>query len=99
MATLLLDGRVLVTGGQTCTPIAQGTKTANIETAVGGCSAGIGDSSDVWDPTTNAFSRTGSMTRQRLAHTATLLSDGRVLITGNSVRLGDADTAEVYELR
>lgn len=66
-ATLLKDGRVLITGGYNC---------ADAE------HAGIWATAELYDPATGAFRATGSMGVAREFHTATLLTDGRVLITG-----------------
>ena len=68
-ATRLLDGRVLITGGYNC---------GNAETE------GLWASAELFDPQTATFSPTGSMAAPRAGHTATLLADGRVLITGGS---------------
>jgi large repetitive protein len=67
-ATLLRDGRVLVSGG------VLGRPDATIE--------GTLASVEVWDPATETFSSTGSMAEDRRNHTATLLPDGRVLVVG-----------------
>ena len=69
-ATLLQDGRVLITGGYNC---------ADAE------HAGIWASAELYDPTTGTFRATGSMGTAREFHTATLLADGRVLITGGII--------------
>ena len=66
-ATLLQDGRVLITGGDNCGDAEH---------------AGIWASAELYDPATGTFSPTGSMGTPRACHTATLLADGRVLITG-----------------
>ena len=66
-ATLLRDGRVLIAGGYNCARAGQD---------------GIWGSAELYDPATGTFSPTGPMTTPREMHTATLLADGRVLITG-----------------
>jgi Tol biopolymer transport system component len=63
----------------------------------GSCST----AAEVYDPSTGAFTPTGSMTAARAASAATRLQDGRVLFTGGS-GCADADTgirasAELYD--
>jgi Galactose oxidase, central domain len=89
-ATLLADGRVLIAGGYTDAwnpmpyPLDGHAVTATAE---------------IYDPSTGAFTSTGSMVTPRAYHTATLLPDGRVLIA--SGRGGGSDdnlaTAELYD--
>jgi WD40 repeat protein len=50
------------------------------------------NSAELFDPATGLFQPTGSMTAARSGHSATLLSDGRVLIAG-----GLDQTAEIYD--
>jgi N-acetylneuraminic acid mutarotase len=67
--TVLRDGRVLVAGGE------------------GACASGGGltcvlVSAEIYDPQTGKWSDTGSMHVARLGHSATLLDNGQVLVTG-----------------
>jgi hypothetical protein len=58
------------------------------------------DSAEVYDPASGSFTPTGSMSSPRSFHTATLLSDGRVLVAGGHVsnHPGSAlATAEIYD--
>ncbi|EPX60686.1 PKD domain protein [Cystobacter fuscus DSM 2262] len=49
-------------------------------------------SAEVYDPATGTWSPTGSMATSRYRHTATLLRNGRVLVTGGSY----SGTSELY---
>ena len=69
-ATVLADGRVLITGGWTAEKTSMITR------------QDVTDGAEIFDPATNAFRPVGSMRIRRFGHTATLLRDGRVLITG-----------------
>jgi hypothetical protein len=56
--------------------------------------------SKLYDPSTGTFTRTGDMTIDRDMHTATLLPDGRVLITGSRLLYSDGQSnprAELYD--
>jgi hypothetical protein len=85
-ATLLQDGRLLVTGGM----IPAETGLDSIATA------------ELYDPASATFTATGSMTVKRSLHVAALLQDGRVLVVGPAAlapgetqvsdTLGSADT-------
>jgi hypothetical protein len=79
-ATLLRDGNVLITGG--------GANTDSSGSSITGA--------EIFDAATLKFRATGSMHYARIAHTATLLSDGRVLVAGG--RGSDVNaTAEIYD--
>ncbi len=59
--------------------------------------AGITHSdSELYDPNTGQWTPTGTMTVPRQQHAATLLSDGRVLVTGG-VSIDPPYTAELYD--
>jgi len=77
--TLVADGRVLATGG--FEPGARDVPVAIVAVAF----------AELYDPTTETWTVTGSLNQARLGHTATLLTDGRVLVAG-----GDAP-AELYD--
>ncbi len=84
-ATLLSDGSVLVAGG-----------TNGASNASGGYAALA--SAELYDPASGKFSKAGSMTVARLDDTATLLSDGRVLIVGGDDASGKVlASAELYQ--
>jgi N-acetylneuraminic acid mutarotase len=87
-AVLLPDGQVLVTGGYTY------DTTGNNGTAL--------SSAELYDPSTGTWTATGSIAQARAGQTATLLSDGTVLVSGgqdirNNAGLGNLATAELYD--
>jgi galactose oxidase-like protein len=69
-ATLLRDGRVLIAGGLTCCQVPNPSPEFYANTA------------EIYDPSTDEFTPTGSMHDARGNHAAALLPDGRVLISG-----------------
>jgi hypothetical protein len=80
-ATAFPDGRVLIVGG------------------VGGGYARSTylASAELYDPKTGSFSPTDSMTTARTDPTATVLSDGRVLIAGGGNGSTSLASAELYQ--
>lgn len=80
--TLLLDGRVLVTGGY-------GGPYQYSSSAVA--------SAELWDPTTSTFHETDSMASPRVQHTATVLPDGRVLVVGGAGPGNGQAEAEIWD--
>jgi deoxycytidylate deaminase len=84
-ATLLSDGKVLIAGG--CTNLQSGEVQCNKYLS----------SAEIYDPATDKFTATGSMNNARRDHTATLLSDGRVLITGGTNGTSALNSAEIYD--
>jgi N-acetylneuraminic acid mutarotase len=82
--TRLPSGRVLIAGGGND----GGESSIGVNTA------------DLFDPTTNTISATGTLTNARREHTNTLLSDGRVLVAGGSSTRFSTSTlssAEIYD--
>jgi N-acetylneuraminic acid mutarotase len=87
-ATLLDDGRVLVAGG--------GSVGAPTFAATAGA--------EIYDPTTNSWTVAASMSIPRSLHTATLLDDGEVLVTGGATAYTNSlgavtASAEIYNPR
>ena len=82
-AVLLGIGKVLIAGGEGC---ANGKVCSNVPSD----STVNLSSAELYNPTTGKFTPTGSMAAPRLDAVATLLPDGKVLITG------DSEWAEVY---
>jgi hypothetical protein len=75
-ATELADGRVLVMGGQ-------GLNAEGVQIDL--------SSAEIFDPGMHTWTLTDSLKHTRYGHTATLLSDGRVLVVG-----GALDTTELF---
>ncbi|NVN90125.1 MAG: hypothetical protein HXX11_05920 [Desulfuromonadales bacterium] len=87
-ATLLKNGKVLITGGEQADP--------GCQTCIVGI---ILKSAELYDPVMGAFSATGNMSAGRVGHTATLLQNGKVLITGGAINYSGSGTgdAELYD--
>jgi len=81
-ATLLSDGRVLVTGGITLV----GTDSQPLRSA------------ELYNPASGTFLKGADMNVAHVFHTATLLADGRVLVTGGGFSNPTiTNTAEVFD--
>jgi WD40 repeat protein len=52
---------------------------------------------EIFDPNTSTFIGTGGLVTPRIVHTATLLKDGTVLVTGGLNEAGTLATAELYQ--
>jgi hypothetical protein len=82
-ATLLADGRVLMSGGF---GVASGPGAPGPEHA------------EIFDPTTGTFAPAGELQAGRFLHSATLLTDGRVLVVGGVANPSDRSAVELTEL-
>jgi hypothetical protein len=91
-STLLPDGTVLIAGGDDLDHYLISTYCINLADATPG-------RAELYDPGAGMFSVTSTMTAPRELHSATLLNDGTVLITGgtNIGVAGSLATAEIYE--
>jgi N-acetylneuraminic acid mutarotase len=82
-ATLLPNGKVLVAGGFSCAPPPASCFALN--------------SAELYDPATGTWSNTGNLDTARDSHTATLLSNGKILIAGGFLNGGELNSAELYD--
>jgi N-acetylneuraminic acid mutarotase len=73
---------------------------SGIVLVVGGCNASscntVTATAELYDPNAGTWATTGSLSIARDFHTATLLSDGRVLVAGGHETSGTIAQAEVY---
>jgi N-acetylneuraminic acid mutarotase len=79
--TLLHSGKALVVGGR-------GANTRHVK---------VFNSAELYDPATGKWNGTASLNTARWAHTATLLSDGKVLVVGGHDGIGHLRSAELYD--
>ena len=79
-ATLLKSGKVLIAGGDACMFGYSYYEACPLSSA------------EVYDAVAGTFSATGSMSVTRVFHTATVLSNGKLLVTG-----GHGTSAELYD--
>ena len=67
----------------------------------GGCNKGdcgtVAKTAELFNPRTRTWTPTGSLKTGRDYHTATLLSDGRVLVTGGYTVQGASNSVELYD--
>jgi hypothetical protein len=90
-ATLLRDGRVLIAGGLVCCLVEGNTVSETVT-----------DSAEVFDPASGTFTPTGPLGVARALHQATLLPDGRILLSGGfglppAANAPDATQSEIYD--
>jgi hypothetical protein len=80
-ASLLGDGRVLVSGGLD-------GSAAPLQSL---------DSAEIYDPTTRTWVAVGPLGMARSGHSSTLLEDGRVLVAGGEAPGGALDSTELFD--
>ena len=98
----VLSGDSALTGGTEIVSASLTSIGSQTISATDTATASITGSSSAIEVSTNSnvhgFHPTGDMETERAEHTATLLADGRVLITGGNITTGDRlATAEIYD--
>ncbi|HET7152830.1 MAG TPA: kelch repeat-containing protein, partial [Candidatus Kapabacteria bacterium] len=81
-ATVLPNGKVVVIGGEYAGDSYSGTPTNSVE---------------IFDPPTETWSSAGTIIDARQNHTATLLEDGTILLTGGYSGYGFLNSCEIYD--
>jgi len=90
-AVALIDGRVLIMGGAT-------DMISEACTVIPNCTVGTAlDSAELFDPETNTFTPTESMTSPRYSAVADRLQDGRVIIASGVDSNTSVATAEIFD--
>jgi PKD repeat protein len=80
----LTDGRVLVVGGH--------------DASISCADAPVGNSAEIYDPATAAWTLTGNLSVNRSSAVAVRLADGRVLVAGGGDRCGNVrKAAEIFD--
>ena len=64
---------------------------------MGGNTTATASQADVYNPATGTWSVTGSMSMARANHTASVLSSGKVLVSGGSNNLNATTASETYD--
>jgi len=82
IAVLMDNGTVLVAGGRSASSPDRSEATASAE---------------VYDPSSGTWTTAGAMTTARWDHTATVLWDGRLLVTGGTANGEAISSAEVFD--
>jgi len=80
-ATMLMNGNVLISGGNNVT--------ANTTTVLA--------STELYNPSTGVWTKTGSMNKARVGHSTTLLMSGQVLAAAGSGANNELGSAEIYK--
>jgi hypothetical protein len=83
----LQDGRVMIIGG---------VEDGQAPPPTGSAPSALFNSCEIYDPSTQAWVVTGSLSIGRFHHTATVLFDGRVLVVGGSAEFSK-NTPELYD--
>lgn len=86
-------------GGHTATLLTKGTNAGKVLLCGGQTAASqtsITGACDLFDPSANTISQTGAMISPRMGHSAVMLKNGKVLVTGGR-RRNQANTAWLYE--
>ncbi|MCA2004338.1 MAG: T9SS type A sorting domain-containing protein [Ignavibacterium sp.] len=81
----LADGRVMIIGG------------VYYDTTIIPWHRIILDKVEIYDDSTNQWEQVSSLHIGRSGHTATLLNDGKVLVTGGQIDSGSTNSCEIYD--